>query len=39
MARDTFYPQVKQSLIKDGWQIVTDPLRIEIGGVKLEVDI
>jgi hypothetical protein len=39
MARDTFYPQVKQSLIKDGWQIVSDPLRIEVGGVKLEVDL
>jgi XisH protein len=39
MAKDTFYPQVKSALIKMGWVITADPLRLEIGGVKLEVDL
>ncbi len=39
MAKDTFYPQVKRALIKDGWKITDDPLKLEIGGVKLEVDL
>jgi hypothetical protein len=39
MAKDTFYPQVKRALIKEGWKITQDPLRMEVGGVKLEVDL
>lgn len=39
MARDTFYSQVKAALTKEGWTITHDPLKIEIGGVKLEVDL
>ncbi len=39
MAKDTFYPQVKRALIKDGWKITDDPLKLEVGGVKLEVDL
>jgi hypothetical protein len=38
MARDRFYSQVKAALIKAGWTITHDPLKLEIGGVKLEVD-
>lgn len=38
MAKDSFYPQVKAALIKAGWTITHDPLKLEIGGVKLEVD-
>jgi hypothetical protein len=26
------------ALIKDGWQITHDPLKLEVGGVKLEID-
>jgi XisH protein len=39
MAKDSFYPQVKAALIKDGWSITHDPLKLETGGVKLEVDL
>jgi hypothetical protein len=39
MARDSFHPQVKAALIKTGWTITQDPLRLETGGVKLEVDL
>jgi hypothetical protein len=38
MAKDSFYPQVKTALMKEGWIITHDPLKLEIGGVKLEVD-
>lgn len=39
MAKDTFYPQVKSALLKTGWTITADPLKLEVGGVKLEVDL
>lgn len=39
MARDTFHAQVKAALTKEGWTITHDPLKLEIGGVKLEVDL
>jgi XisH protein len=39
MAKDTFYPQVKSALLKTGWIITADPLKLEVGGVKLEVDL
>ena len=39
MARDTFYSQVKVALIKEGWTITHDPLRLETGGVKWEIDL
>jgi XisH protein len=39
MAKDTFYTQVKAALIKEGWTITHDPLKIETGGVKLEIDL
>lgn len=39
MAKDTFYPQVKAALIKAGWTITKDPLRLETGGVRLEIDL
>ncbi len=39
MARDRFHSQVKAALIKAGWTITQDPLKLEIGGVKLEVDL
>jgi hypothetical protein len=39
MARDTFYSQVKVALNKEGWTITHDPLKLETGGVKWEIDL
>lgn len=39
MARDLFHDAVKNALIKDGWQITSDPLFLQIGGVELYVDL
>lgn len=38
MAKDSFYPQVKTALMKEGWIITHDPAQIGNWGVKLEVD-
>ncbi|NJN34127.1 MAG: fatty-acid oxidation protein subunit alpha [Saprospiraceae bacterium] len=41
MARDLFHNIVKQALIKDGWTITHDPLKIpkSVTGIKLEIDL
>ncbi len=39
MARDKFHENFKRALIKDGWTITNDPLRIQAGEVKGEVDL
>jgi hypothetical protein len=39
MAKDLFHEAVKQALIKEKWVITADPLKIQIGGVKLEIDL
>jgi hypothetical protein len=39
MARDLFHDAVKNALIKDGWQITSDPLFLQIGGVEIYVDL
>ncbi|NEN99553.1 MAG: fatty-acid oxidation protein subunit alpha [Moorea sp. SIO3I7] len=40
MAKDVFHQQVKNALIKDGWNITHDPLTIRIGeAVKLQIDL
>ncbi|MGL4502787.1 MAG: XisH family protein [Planktothrix sp.] len=40
MARDVFHQQVKNALIKDGWNITHDPLTIRISeAVKLQIDL
>ncbi|HEY6329668.1 MAG TPA: XisH family protein [Blastocatellia bacterium] len=38
-ARDIFHYQVKNALIKDGWLITHDPLRLRWGGKDLYVDL
>jgi hypothetical protein len=38
-ARDKFHRAVKIALEKENWQITDDPLRIEIGGTKFEIDL
>ncbi|MEB3343425.1 XisH family protein [Okeania sp.] len=40
MAKDIFHQQVKNSLIKDGWNITHDPFTIRISeAVKLHIDL
>lgn len=40
MAKDIFHQQVKNALIKDGWNITHDPLTIRISeAVKLQIDL
>lgn len=38
-ARDIYHSQVKNALIKDGWRITHDPLKLEIGSKDLFVDL
>lgn len=37
--RDIFHNTVKTALIKDGWTITDDPLRLEVGGVSVSIDL
>jgi XisH protein len=39
MARDLFHNNVREALLKEGWHITNDPLRIPIDGSHLEIDI
>jgi hypothetical protein len=40
MARDVFHQQVKNALIKEGWNITHDPFTIRISeAVKLQIDL
>jgi hypothetical protein len=40
MAKDVFHQQVKNALIKNGWNITHDPLTIRISeAVKLQIDL
>ena len=40
MAKDVFHQQVKNALIKEGWNITHDPFTIRIGeAVKLQIDL
>ena len=38
-ARDIYHNQVKNALIKAGWEITDDPLSIQFGGIDLYVDL
>jgi hypothetical protein len=38
-ARDTYHNQVTQALIKDGWTITHDPLRLQWGRKDMYVDL
>jgi hypothetical protein len=37
--KDFFHDAVKNALIKDGWTITADPLRIEFGGMDFYIDL
>ncbi|MEB3339554.1 element excision factor XisH family protein [Okeania sp.] len=39
MAKDTYHETVKIALMKDGWTITDDPLRLKVGGRMLYVDL
>ncbi|NEP76982.1 MAG: fatty-acid oxidation protein subunit alpha [Okeania sp. SIO3B3] len=40
MAKDIFHQQVKNALIKDGWNITHDPFTIQISeAIKLQIDL
>jgi XisH protein len=38
-ARDLFHTAVKVALQKENWVITDDPLKIEVGGAKFEIDL
>lgn len=38
-ARDIYHDTVKNALIKDGWNITNDPLRLRIGKKDLYIDL
>ena len=37
--KDFFHDVIKNALIKDGWTITADPLRIEFGGMDFYIDL
>jgi hypothetical protein len=37
-AKDKFHEEVKRALIKDQWTVTDDPLKIESGGKRFEID-
>ena len=38
-AKDRFHAVVRIALEKEQWQITYDPLRLEVGGTKFEIDL
>ncbi|GAA6622956.1 XisH family protein [Scytonema sp. NUACC26] len=39
MAKDVFHDAVRKGLEKEGWLVTDDPLRIQVGGVNMEIDL
>ncbi len=39
MAKDIYHNQVKNALVKDGWNITHDPLFVQFGDVDVYVDL
>jgi hypothetical protein len=39
MAKDLFHNAVRVALQKENWVITDDPLKIETGGAKFEIDL
>jgi hypothetical protein len=37
--RDIFHQTVKTALQKEGWSITADPLRLEVGGIDVAIDL
>jgi hypothetical protein len=38
-ARDVYHDHVKQALVKDGWEVTDDPLRLEWDDTPLYIDL
>jgi hypothetical protein len=38
-AKDLYHDTVKAALIKDGWTITDDPLKIDVGGRSIYIDL
>ena len=38
-AKDKFHAVVKVALEKEQWKVTDDPLRLEVGGTKFEIDL
>ena len=38
-AKDLYHNAVKTALQKENWAITDDPLRLDVGGTKLEIDL
>ncbi len=38
-AKDIYHDTVKKALIKDGWRITDDPLRLQVGIHKMYIDL
>ncbi|WP_013325035.1 XisH family protein [Gloeothece verrucosa] len=38
-AKDIFHDAVRKGLEKEGWLITDDPLKIEVGGVEMYIDL
>ena len=38
-AKDKFHESVRYALEKDGWTVTDDPLKLEFGGTKFEIDL
>ena len=39
MAHDIFHDAVRQGLIKDGWRITHEDMKLQVGGVEMYVDL
>ena len=39
MAKDLFHENVREALLKEGWKITDDPLRVPIDGSYLAIDL
>ena len=38
-AKDIFHEAVRKGLEKEGWVITDDPLKLQVGGVEMYVDL
>ncbi len=39
MARDQFHADVKEALVRDGWDITADPLSYKSGKISVQIDL
>ena len=39
MARDKFHENVREALLKEGWNITDDPLTFKVGKIQVQIDL